>query len=165
MRRGPAARFGAMIAASAAALLVLTGCAGGTDATTETESTDAATLVPAGEGTTEYPLTLETPFGDTELDAQPQRIAVVTASTIDTDALLALDVIPVMAPTTVERNVWLDEADVTAIETLWESEAGADVSPEEVAASKPDLIVTLNAYDTFDTHYTSRGVVGRNWAP
>jgi iron complex transport system substrate-binding protein len=106
-------------------------------------------LLPEAEGTTEYPLTLETPFGDTVLEERPERIAIVTASTVDTDALIALGGTPVFAPSTIDRNPWLGEA-AQDIDVLWESEAGAEVAVEQVAASEPDLIVSLDASDTFD---------------
>lgn len=134
-------------AAAIACLLVLTGCSG---TASDTKDDAGAVSIPEAEGATSYPLALESPYGETVLTERPERIAVVTASTVDTDALLALGVTPVLAPTTIERNTWLDDADVAGIGTLWESEAGAEASAETVAASKPDLIINLYAYETFD---------------
>jgi iron complex transport system substrate-binding protein len=133
---------------SVASLVALAGCASAAPATGETDASSA--LLPAGEGTTSYPLTLETPFGDTELEARPERIAIVTDATVDTDALFALGGTPEFAPSTVDRNPWLDDEQIASIDTLWESSAGADISAEEVAASEPDLIVNLAANTTFD---------------
>lgn len=139
----------ALGAASAAiiALVALSGCAG---AGPEEGTGTASVLLPAAEGSTRYPLTLESPFGETVLEERPERIAIVTASTVDTDALISLGGTPVFAPSTVERNPWLDASSIEAIETLWESEAEAEVSIEQVAAAKPDLIVSLYSYDTLD---------------
>lgn len=135
-----------------ALVLLLTGC-GGSDADSDTGSdnpSSGSALLPEGEGKTDYPLTLETPFGETTLEKRPERIAIVTANTVDTDAVVALGGTPVFAPSTVERNPWLDQEIVEGIETRWESEPGAEISAEKVAATEPDLIVALAAYDTFD---------------
>ncbi|WP_053352387.1 ABC transporter substrate-binding protein [Leucobacter musarum] len=141
------------LAAVAAATLLLVGCAGAASSDTGAGSGSGAPdapLLPAAEGTTEYPLTLDTPFGETVLEQRPERIAIVTASTIDTDALIALGGTPVFAPSTVERNAWISPETIEGIETLWDSEAGAEVSAEQVAASDPDLIVALYATDAVD---------------
>ncbi|MBN8425312.1 ABC transporter substrate-binding protein [Microbacterium esteraromaticum] len=150
MPQHPMSRQIARSAAVAAALgtaLALSACAS-PSASSAPSSTD--TLLPAAEGAVSYPLTLDTPFGETTLDERPERIAIITASTVDTDALIALGGLPVFAPSTIERNPWLDEDTVAGIDDLWESEAGQDVSAEAIAASDPDLIINLAAYETFD---------------
>lgn len=129
-----------------AALSLLAGCAGAT----EPSSQEAGAAAAGTEGTTAYPLTLESPFGETTLKSAPERVAVVSASTVDTDATLSLGVTPVLAPSTVERNPWLEDTGVDDIEKLWESESGAEISAETVAAAEPDVIVALDSYDTFD---------------
>lgn len=136
-----------LAAAATAVALLFTGCSAQEE---HGDATPASQLVPPAEGGTHYPLTLETPFGDTELEERPERIAVVTANTVDSDALLGLGVVPVFAPSTLERNAWLEPELVSQVAELWESEAGAEISPEAVAASEPDLIVALAAYETFD---------------
>ncbi len=137
----------ALISVGFVALIALSGCAA-PDASVDAAA--QAALLPEAEGRTDYPVTLESPFGDTVLNERPERIAIVTASTLDTDALIALGGTPVMAPTTIERNAWLSESVLDTIEVLWESEAGAEASAETVAAAEPDLIVNLYAYETFD---------------
>ncbi len=137
-----------LAAVGASALLLLAGCAAA-----DAPEQDAAVALPAAEGVTEYPLTLESPFGDTVLEQRPERIAVVTASTIDSDALLAVGAVPVLAPSTLERNTWLEAEQLDAIGTLWESEAGAVLGAETVAAADPDLIVALYSYDDVDQAY------------
>lgn len=138
-----------LTAVAIVAVLALTGCTAGSQAATDTGA-DTIELLPVAEGATSYPLTLETPFGDTVLEERPERIAIITASTVDTDALIALGGVPVFAPSTIDRNPWLDATIVGEIDELWESEAGEDVSAEAIAASRPDLIVNLDAYETFD---------------
>lgn len=140
----------AVIAAALAAALALTACAAGIDAGDEDAAGSEAALLPAAEGATSYPLTLASPFGDTVLEDRPERVAIITASTVDTDALIALGGTPVIAPSTVDRNPWLDQTAIAGIETLWDSSAGEDLSVETIAAAEPDLIVNLFAYDTLD---------------
>lgn len=89
------------------------------EAETASTAQRASALLPEGEGSTQYPLTLETPFGHTVLDKRPERVAVVSAVGVDTESLLALG-------------------------------AGEEISAEAIAASEPDLIVKLQAYETFD---------------
>lgn len=89
------------------------------EAETANTAQGASALLPEGEGSTQYPLTLETPFGHTVLDKRPERVAVVSAVGVDTESLLALG-------------------------------AGEEISAEAIAASEPDLIVNLQAYETFD---------------
>ncbi|MFE9662605.1 ABC transporter substrate-binding protein [Streptomyces sp. NPDC005955] len=151
--RTPRTRTSRLIGAVIAGLVLVTGCAAPDDRgadRTPGSSGAAATDLPAAEGATAYPLTLKTPFGDTTLDRRPERIAIVTANTLDTDALIALGGTPVFAPSTVDRNPWLDDDAVTGIAKLWDAEAGTEVSAESVAAASPDLIVALAAYETFD---------------
>ncbi|MEV3872580.1 ABC transporter substrate-binding protein [Streptomyces sp. NPDC049906] len=151
--RTPRSRPARLVGALLAGLALITACGTpGDPAGTETKTTasTSATALPAAEGSTSYPLTLKTPFGDTTLDERPERIAIVTANTLDTDALIALGGTPVFAPSTVDRNPWLDKGDIADIKTLWDAEAGTEVSAESVAAASPDLIVALAAYETFD---------------
>lgn len=149
--RTPRTRAARLAGAVIAGLILVTGCGTGSGEPAAAEtSAGAPAALPAAEGVTEYPLTLRTPFGDTRLDRRPERIAVVTANTLDTDALIALGGTPVFAPSTVDRNPWLDADDIAEIDKLWDAEAGTEVSAESVAAASPDLIVALAAYETFD---------------
>ena len=144
----------ALLSGAVAAMLLLSGCAptpeaadGGSD---DAEPTATSELLPTAEGKTAYPLTLDSPFGETTLEERPDRIAIVTSATPDTDALLALGGTPVFAPSTIERNSWLDESLTAPIESVWEALPDTELPAEAVAATQPDLIVTLQALDTFD---------------
>lgn len=150
-------RILAALATTLVTALVASGCASG-DAdpaapTPQQSQSDAprassgGVALPAGEGTTSYPLTLASPFGETAVAQRPERVAVISAATVDTDALLALGVVPVLAPSTIERNPWLDETLTAGIEERWSSSAADEVSAEQVAAVDPDLIVAMDAYD------------------
>jgi iron complex transport system substrate-binding protein len=99
-----------------------------------------------GEGTTAYPLTLASPYGESVLEAVPQRIAVV-GGLGDLETVVALGLAPVLTPWTVEDLGWLvgreDQMAQAEPVDVW-----ADSFPyEAVAAVQPDLIVgqTLNA--------------------
>ncbi|MEB4615142.1 ABC transporter substrate-binding protein [Leucobacter sp. M11] len=141
----------AILAGAAAALLLLGGCSAAPEESAGSgAATDAAGLLPEAEGKTTYPLTLESPFGETELLERPERIAIVTPMTPDTDTLLALGGTPVLAPSTIDRNTWLDESLTAPIPEVWEASAGAEIPVELVAASEPDLIVTLLATPDVD---------------
>lgn len=110
-------RLTALSAAVVAAVLTLSACstemtAGDTEQTAA--ASEASSLLPAGEGTTEYPLTLETPFGETVLEERPERVAVVSAVGVDTESLLALNAVPVFAVAKYDgEDPWLPE-------DLWE---------------------------------------------
>ena len=115
------------------------------EAETASTAQGASVLLPEGEGSTQYPLTLETPFGHTVLDKRPERVAVVSAVGVDTESLLALDAVPVFAVAKYDgEDPWIPK-------DLWEQvDAGEEISTEAIAASEPDLIVKLQAYETFD---------------
>lgn len=53
--------------------------------------------MPDGEGVSEYPLTIDTEYGETELEARPERIAVVGGAG-DLEVALSLGVSPVIVP-------------------------------------------------------------------
>ncbi|MGP9537360.1 ABC transporter substrate-binding protein [Brachybacterium sp. AOP43-C2-M15] len=104
-----------------------------------------------GEGTTSYPLTLATPYGETVLEAVPERIAVV-GGLGDLEVAVALGLAPVLAPWTVEDLGWLvghEEAMAEAEKVeIW----GDSFPYEMVAAAQPDLIVA-QTLDAVGDHY------------
>lgn len=140
-----------------AAGLLLAGCGaeGSSDETSAEGSdgggagADGSSALPEAEGTVSYPIELETDFGSTTLEARPERIAVISPATVDTDSLLALGATPVYAPDTIELVPWTPEDARSGVETFWTAEAGALPSAEEVLASSPDLIVALQAPEGF----------------
>jgi len=79
-------RLGALGALSVAGALVLTGCAG----SSETPASSSSAAAGSGEG---FPVTFEHIYGQTTLDAAPERIA--TWGWGATDAVLALGIVPV----------------------------------------------------------------------
>lgn len=129
--------------------LVLSGCAaqGGTSgsqsASDETVDTPSALRMPEGEGQAEYPMTLETPWGTTEVTERPQRIAAITPSQDDLEILGALGVSPVIA-TDRPLNAWLEGRLPTEIETQY-STGDSQFPAEVIALAKPDLIIALGA--------------------
>ncbi|MGP5260723.1 ABC transporter substrate-binding protein [Brachybacterium paraconglomeratum] len=143
-------RSGFLVGGLAAGLL-LVGCGGGGDGSADDASDEGggSGAAPAAEGAGRYPLELGSGYGSTTLAARPERIAVISPATVDTDALVALGVLPVLAPDTVELEPWTPEAAREGVEIFWSAGVGALPSAEEVLASSPDLIVALQAPDTF----------------
>lgn len=99
-------RFAASLAITALTL-TLAGCGSSDDS--EDTSNDVAS---EAEGKTEYPLTLESPWGETELEEVPENIVPLNES--DLDALLALGIEPLAKTTddvgTEDDSSFRDEA-------------------------------------------------------
>ncbi|MGW4201389.1 ABC transporter substrate-binding protein [Streptomyces sp. NPDC004726] len=141
-RRGS---FTALIGAALAAALVLTGCSS-TAAPQKASASGKSSRLPAAEGRTSYPLTLDSPFGKTVLKKRPERIAAVVPNAIDTELLLALGVTPVLSSSFVGEGGYLGEHGADDIAT-YEFVMGEKVPVEAIAASDPDLIVAVGWTD------------------
>lgn len=138
--------------ASAAALvlcLALVGCGSsetdsgyGSGSDSDTSSDGGSELMPAAEGTTTYPLTLDTWLGESTLEERPERVAVFGYSST-LDSLEAIGVTPVYygGRDVNEAWPWNDPAFLEAIETKDQVD---DFVPkaEAIAAADPDLIIT-----------------------
>ena len=130
----------AAIAAAAATALALAGCAGGADpasgAGASTSASDAA-----------FPVTIEHAFGETEIDAAPERVA--TWGWGSTEAALALGVVPVaIAQQSYGANEdgvlpWVaDELDELGAETPTILTDDGEAPPyEELIEAAPDVIL------------------------
>ncbi|PRI10137.1 ABC transporter substrate-binding protein [Leucobacter massiliensis] len=136
------------IGAVLAALLLLAGCSGpgGSGAGSGEGSGDAGasrqSLLPAAEGKTQYPLTLESEYGETVLEKRPERIAAIVPNGIDTELLLSLGVTPVLSSSMIDEGGYLAAHGAAELDT-YEFVRGEDVPMEAVAAADPDLIVTV----------------------
>jgi iron complex transport system substrate-binding protein len=133
--------------AALAAALLLSGCTAQAGASDSQSTADGGAdsgsdlLMPEGEGQTQYPMTLETPWGSSEITERPQRIAAITPSQDDLEILGALDVAPVIS-TDRDLNAWMEDQLPTTIEAQFT--AGDDQFPaEEIALAEPDLIIAL----------------------
>lgn len=141
-----------------AAALLLSGCApagdtpaGETPAATGSGE-ETASRLPAAEGTTEYPLTITTELGEIVIPERPERI--VAADSYDIEIFAALDVLPVGTDEQYEFYPWVFDELPGEIETVWE--VGDVAYPEEeIAATEPDLIVSLWETDTTTTEKIS----------
>jgi iron complex transport system substrate-binding protein len=140
--RTPRPRAAAAALAAAASMLALAACAAPAGEAA-TGADDAASLLPAAEGVTEYPLTIETWAGETTVEERPERIAVIGFST-NLDFLEILDVTPVYTITEESEWAWRDPEWLASIETTDTATRRDPTNFEGIAATEPDLIVALN---------------------
>ncbi|WP_229051600.1 ABC transporter substrate-binding protein [Aeromicrobium sp. Leaf350] len=137
--RRPRRTLGAALALVLTAGLVA--CGGSSDAG---DGPVAAVPLPEAEGTTEYPLTLDTWLGESTLEERPERIAVVGFSS-NLDALEAIGVTPVYYGGRDAEKGWAWN-DPAYLEEIGVTDVQDDVlNFEGIAAAEPDLIVSFNA--------------------
>ncbi|WP_053352389.1 ABC transporter substrate-binding protein [Leucobacter musarum] len=146
MKLLPATRTIALLALSA---LALTACAGQADAAQSTSAQSDAVLLPAAEGDTAYPLTLDTEYGSSTLDERPQRIAVI-GGLGDQESTLALDIAPVVTSDN-DGYFWNDGTRLDEVETFIDPWADS-FAFEKLLAAKPDLIVA-STYGNLENDY------------
>ncbi|MGO3147680.1 MAG: ABC transporter substrate-binding protein [Leucobacter sp.] len=124
------------VALTLAASLALAGCAATAGESGNSRGDDA--LVPVAEGTTKYPFTLTSPYGDTVLEERPERIAVIGALG-DQEAVLALGITPVVGSD--DANwAWLDGTAQDEIPEFIDPWADA-LAFETLLSAEPDLII------------------------
>lgn len=110
---------------------------------------------PGASGSANYPMQLDSPHGTTTLERKPERVAVL--STVDRDIVLALGMIPVIAPkyaTEEGDEPWVDEAIQRNGGGALESYDGdaEQTNYEAIAAAKPDVIVATTGW-TLENDY------------
>lgn len=131
--RVAAAMTGVLLAAALAAC-------GGPAADEGSPSSGAAS---SGEGSTEYPLTLTSPWGETVLSKRPDRVAAVGWA--DFQLATSIGLAPVAAPqSAVANEVWTDPALTQRLQLRFGTKGNTpDALPplEEIAATKPDLLL------------------------
>lgn len=122
--------------------LALAGCAPSAGPADEPAATPEATEGAAGA----FPVTIEHAFGETVIEAEPQRV--VTWGWGSTDAAIALGVVPVAIPFQAyggdENGVlpWIAEAlEEMGAETPTVLPDSAEAPVEAIAAAEPDLIL------------------------
>lgn len=131
-----ASRSTAVVAATLVALLALSGCSASDDASDN--ATSDSSLLPAAEGTTSYPLALETAYGETTLEERPERIAVI-GGLGDQESVLALDIAPVVGSDS-GMYYWNEGTRFDEVDTFVDPWADA-FEFEKLLAAEPDLIV------------------------
>ncbi|WP_312855365.1 iron-siderophore ABC transporter substrate-binding protein [Agromyces agglutinans] len=129
------------VAGAAVTVIALSACASGT-----TEANESGSAAASGEG---FPITIEHAFGETVIEAAPERVA--TWGWGSTEAAAALGVYPVAIAEQVwtvgEGNYlpWVEEAyeaaDVELPALLSDPEGGATVPYEEFIEADPDVIL------------------------
>ncbi|MHA6694175.1 iron-siderophore ABC transporter substrate-binding protein [Homoserinimonas sp. A520] len=128
----------AALAAATAALLVLSGCASGTEETPEGSASSGV-----------FPVTMEHAFGDTEIESEPQRV--VALGWGSADAAIAMGVIPVAMEAQAyggdENGVqpWTAEAlEDAGVETpVLIPSSNETPAYEAIAEAAPDLILAV----------------------
>lgn len=158
---------GKVLRALAAGLLmcVLASCgsqAPGNDSPAAPESTQASSggdLLPPAEGKTQYPLTLESPWGTSELKQRPTRV-VALGWYHDAEYMASMGATPVMVFPRVLEEEWMKDAFPHPVEATVKDAEGA-YTMEEIAKLKPDLILftSANLSDNYDKLKTIAPVV------
>lgn len=106
-----------------------------------TDEASASSLLPPAEGLTQYPLTLDTAWGEVTIPARPERV-VAASWRGEFSWLLALGVTPVAVESAEWANEavpWAPEMLVQPIDYTWDF-IEVELEPEPIAASNPDLI-------------------------
>lgn len=134
-------------AAAVTAAIITAGLLAGCGATGAADTAGAGAETAGG-----FPLTLENPWGTTEIDAQPKSVAVV--SSVDLDIALALGVEPIITPQYAGNDfeAWTEEAlaaDGITLDT-YDSTDGTDFIA--IAAADPDVILATSGW-TLDDDY------------
>lgn len=150
-RKGRAAGILAMLSCAA---LAVTACSTDSESDAAGDNRDSgSSLVPEGEGTTEYPLTLTSDFGESVLEEQPQRIAVF-GGLGQVESTVALGVSPVTVPNDPESPwAWLLPYQDQLTDAEWVSPWEDQLPVEQLAAADPDLIIATshsNIADDYD---------------
>lgn len=142
----------------AATAVLLAGCSTAS-ADGDDSGAGGPSLLPAAEGTTEYPLTIETGVGEITIEERPERI--VMASSWDADLFAALGVTPVGTDDQIDFYPWVLETFPEEIESVWTIDE-VPYPAEPIAATEPDLIVDLFASDAASVEQVSEiaGFVG-----
>ncbi|OZM71235.1 iron-siderophore ABC transporter substrate-binding protein [Amycolatopsis antarctica] len=150
MTKLPGARLRVLGAVALTVAFALTGCAATESDTGEQAQTPVATALPAAEGTTQYPLTVQS-RKEAVLEKRPERIAVLGFST-NLDVLEVLGVTPVYAQREEAEWEWRNKDWLAGIEVVDAGTRRDPVNVEGIAATNPDLILSLN-YAVEDADY------------
>ncbi len=152
-RRAPAALIGALTVLS----LALTGCGAEAEPNAGSQSGDTTAAAEGGVEDGAFPVTIEHKYGETLLDAAPERVVVVGLK--EQDDLLALGVVPVAT------TDWFVDGTPGAIFPWAEEYLGDAETPEllsvadgiemeKIAGLAPDLIIGLYSGLTDDEYKT-----------
>lgn len=139
-------RVAGLVGGVLTATLLLSGCS--TPASENASDGEAASRLPAAEGSTTYPLVLESPWGETTLEERPERISLVGPGA-EIELLADLGVTPTGAADSAgdpDATVYpwaLDLLDAP-VEKTWTWSYDDPAPAESVAASEPDLIIADN---------------------
>lgn len=145
------------------AALVLVGCLGAasacgsddtsTDSTTPLADNTGASAPPPADAEAAFPVSIEHKYGTTTIEAEPTRV--VALGPTDQDPLLALGVVPVAVVDWRGAAVhpWNEEL-FTGASPVGIEDPATSVDFEAIAATEPDLIVSLWSGITEDDYVT-----------
>lgn len=97
--------------------------------------------MPAAEGKTQYPLTLETPWGKTELKERPEKVMATDLNGFDAELLVALGVTPVAANMGLKNATYVLDAGGDKIENRLDGTRDGRYPLEQMSTIEPDVIV------------------------
>lgn len=125
--------------------LCLTGCTNSGANTNESTTSQADEIhsetLPEAEGTTNYPLTFSSPWGETVLEERPERIAVLGGAG-DGEAAIALGATLVTSPwESADHWEWLEPYADQLTDATYIDAWGDTLPLEQLAAAEPDVIL------------------------
>lgn len=134
-------RFSSSVLVAALAGSALAACGSGSQSDTDAGANSSSGSSSVGK----FPQTVDTKFGRVVVKSQPKRVAVVGYD--DQDYVMAFGAVPVLARSFAGQDVlqpWAEKA-AGGAELKGTDLGNAGIDVEKVAASRPDLIVGVNA--------------------
>ncbi|GAA1862099.1 iron-siderophore ABC transporter substrate-binding protein [Pseudonocardia ailaonensis] len=134
--------FRRLLPALAVTLVALAGCS----AASQAPSTAAPAAPSPGASTTAFPVSITHAYGQTTIPAEPKRV--VTIGYNEGDFPLALGVVPVGERQVIGDFDWQNRPWATAAKQGQQPQvlSGSDLSIEQVAALRPDLILGVYSF-------------------
>ncbi len=163
----------AAVAATCLAVLALAGCSA--SASDDPGESAPTSDMPSGQADAAFPVTIEHAFGETTIEAEPQRV--VTWGWASADAALALGVVPVAIPFQGYGGdgdgvlPWIaDELEALGAPTPMVLPDAAEAPIDAIAAAEPDLILahysglTAEEYELLSTIAPTVAYPDQAWA-
>ncbi|MFT4157287.1 MAG: ABC transporter substrate-binding protein [Microbacterium sp.] len=134
MRTIPRLAAAAVAVAAVALVVALSGCTASPDASGQADASNECGV---------FPYSLTHAFGTSNIDEEPQRVAVVTD--VDLDIAIALGIEPVIYPA-YELGAWQEEAFAERGLELDSYDPADGIDFEAIAAAEPDVILATSGW-------------------